>query len=206
MHIGMIGTGQMAAHLARGWMQAGHRVMVGSRQPEQRAAFARQVAGAALNTIAETIQAAEVVVLAIPYVGVVPLAQQYADLLRGKLVIDISNPYEHLPERRIAGAELTAQAIGNEARVVAAFKTNTWETLLEPVDPVTGVQRDVFIAGDSVDDKQIVVRLVEDLGFRPVDCGALHIAHILDVMVPLMTDLDGQYASRRHSLSWKLLG
>ena len=206
MRIGLIGTGPMSLCLSQGWSQAGHVVTVGSRQPGTRLDFARQVAGVDLSTILQTIQSSEIVIMAIPYIKVAPLARQYADSQRETLVVDISNPYEHLPEERIAGAELTAQAIGKGARVVAALKTNTWETLLEPIDPITGVRRDVFIAGDNFEDKQIVGQLVADLGFRPVDCGELHVAHVLDVMVPLMTTLDAKYARLSKNLSWKLLG
>ena len=206
MNIGIIGPGPMALNLTIGWLKTGHQVVVGSRQPDARGGFSSQISGAKVVTVLEAIKSADVVVMATPFVAVAPLARQYAELLREKLVIDISNPYEHLPDNRISGAELTAQAIDNKPRVVAAFKTNTWETLLEPIDPNTGLQRDVFIAGDRIEDKKVVANLVEDLGFRAVDCGSLSRARILDGMVPLMTELDKQFTKGQHSLSWKLLG
>ncbi len=204
-HIGIIGTGHMATHLARGWLDAGHHVQFGSRYSETKANLPKQSPAARIVSNYEAVQSAEVVVIAIPFTAVKPFAQQHADLLRNKLVIDISNPFEHLPDNRIAGAEITAQAIGAGARVVAAFKANFWQTLLEPIDPKSGIVRDVHYVGDHDADKAIVAQLITDLGFQPVDCGVLRNARVLDSMVPLIVELDRRLGAD-HRFSWKLLG
>ena len=206
MHIGIIGTGPMARSLARGWLQAGHTIQIGSRQPQAKSALLKEAPGAALAAIADTVVTAEVVVAAIPYVAVAPFARQYADQLKEKLLIDIANPFEHLADNRRAGAEITAQALGPGARVVAAFKANFWETLLQPVSSQASSTRDVFYVGDDAADKAIVAQLIADLGFQPIDCGPLRNARILDGMVPLLLELDERYAAGAHRLSWKLLG
>ncbi|UCC50891.1 MAG: NAD(P)-binding domain-containing protein [Anaerolineaceae bacterium] len=206
MHIGIIGTGPMALNLANGWLKAGHSIQFGSRQPQARNVVLSEAPGATLAPIVETLETTETVVLAIPFVAVEPFARQYASRLNNKLVIDISNPFKHLPDNRISGPEITAQAIGAGARVVAAFKATFWETLLEPVSPDTDTVRDVFYVGDDRVDKEIVAQLIKDLGFNPVDCGPLRNARILDGMVPLLLELDRRYGSDAHRLSWKLLG
>ncbi len=205
MQIGIIGTGRMARHLALGWLKAGHVIQFGSRQPDSKADILNQVPGATVMLNEVALKAAEVVVIALPFSAVKPFAEQYARLLRNKLVIDISNPFHHLPDNRVSGPEITVQAIGEGARVVAAFKANFWQILLEPVDPKTGVVRDVHYAGDGEHDKAIVARLIRDLGFRPVDCGGLRNARILDGMAPLMVELDRRYGNGEHRRSWKLL-
>lgn len=205
MHISIIGTGRMAKQLALGWLKAGHRVQFGSRDPQSKADLLAQVQGVSIATIEAAIAAAEVVVLGIPFATVKPFAEQHAALLRPKLVIDISNPFEHLPDNRISGPEITAQALGDGARVVAAFKANFWQTLLEPLDPETGIRRDVHYIGDSASDKAIVAQLIRDLGFEPVDCGALRNARVLDGMVPLIVELARAHGGN-YGLSWKLLG
>jgi hypothetical protein len=205
MHISIIGTGRMARHLAFGWLKAGHSVQFGSRQPDVKADILNQVPGATVDSNETALKAAEVVVIALPFTAVKPFAEQHANLLRNRLVIDISNPFRNLPDNRISGAEITAHAIGEGARVVAAFKANFWQTLLEPVDPKTGLVRDVQYVGDRDGDKAVVAQLIKDLGFRPVDCGALHNARILDGMVPLIVELDSRYGDGEHRLSWKLL-
>lgn len=206
MEIAIIGTGRMARHLGIGWARAGHQIIFGSRDPQSKAALVQEVGDARVTEPAAALAAAPVVVLAIPFVAVVPFVQTFAETLRSRLVIDITNPFEHLPDNRIAGAELTAQAIGPSARVVAAFKDNFWQTLLEPDDRTFQIVRDVHYVGDNVDDKQIVALLIEALGFRPVDCGPLHNARVLDGMVPLMLELDRRYAGGKGRSSWKFLG
>jgi hypothetical protein len=206
MFIGIIGTGNMALHLAQGWLQAGHTIQLGSRQPQEKTAVLDQIPGAKLDSIAETVAAAELIVVAIPYSAVEPFARHYAPQLRGKLLIDISNPFAHLPDNTISGPEITAQAIGPGARVVAAFKANFWETLLEPDSPHDQIVRDVFYVGDNANDKELVARLIADLGFRAVDCGPLRNARVLDGMVPLLLELDQRHAGGDRRLSWKLLG
>jgi predicted dinucleotide-binding enzyme len=206
MHISIIGTGHMAQYLAQGWLKAGHTIQFGSRQPDTKANMLAQMSGATVTSNEVALQAAEVVVIAIPFTAVKPFAQQQANLLRNKLVIDISNPFDNLPDNRISGPEITAQAIGEGARVVAAFKANFWQTLLEPIDPKTGLVRDVHYVSDSDADKAIVAQLIKDLGFQPVDCGALRNARVLDGMVPLIVELDRLYGNGERRLSWKLLG
>jgi predicted dinucleotide-binding enzyme len=205
MFIGIIGTGNMARHLAQGWLQAGHTIQLGSREPQAKTAVLDQIPGVKLASIAGTVAAAELIVVAIPYAAVEPFARQFAGQLSGKLLIDISNPFDHLPDNRISGPEITARAIGPGARVVAAFKANFWETLLEPVSPQTQVVRDVFYVGDDAAGKEQVAQLIADLGFRAVDCGPLRTARVLDGMVPLILELDQRYTKGARRLSWKLL-
>jgi len=202
--ITIVGTGRMALGLGTGWAQSGHEVTFASRNPVAKAEAIAEIKTAKIGAIAEVLPAAEVVVIAIPYVAVEPFARTHAAQLQGKLVIDISNPFDHLPDNRISGAEITAAAIGSGARVVAAFKDNFWATLLQPQDP-NGLVRDVHFAADNEADKEIVSQLIEDLGFHPVDCGPLKNARVLDVMVPLMIELDRRYAGGAAKSSWKFL-
>jgi 8-hydroxy-5-deazaflavin:NADPH oxidoreductase len=206
MEIAIIGTGRMARQLGIGWARAGHQIIFGSRNPQSKESLVQAVGDARVSTPVDAIATAPVVVLAMPYTAVAPFVQTHAEMIRDRLVIDISNPFEHLPDNRIGGAEVTAQAIGSGARVVAAFKATFWQTVLEPNDHTHQIVRDVHYVGDTVDDKQIVAFLIEALGFRPVDCGLLRNAHVLDAMVPLMLELDRRYADGKGKSSWKFLG
>jgi predicted dinucleotide-binding enzyme len=203
MRIAIMGTGPMGRHLGIAWNRVGHQIIFGSRRPEDKADLRAELPGATVTSYVEALAETELVVIALRYIAVESFARQHAAQLRDKLILDISNPFSHLPDNRISGAEITAAAIGPGARVVAGFKDNFWQTLLEPVD-ASGVARDVHFAGDDDADKLIVKQLIEDLGFRPVDCGPLKNARVLDVMVPLMLELDRRYGGGRKS-SWKFL-
>ncbi|MBI4219213.1 MAG: NAD(P)-binding domain-containing protein [Chloroflexi bacterium] len=202
--ITIIGTGRMAIGLGSAWTRAGHTITFGSRTPSAHGDLPAQIGpNAKITGHREAMRGAEIVVLAIPYREVESFARVHADALRGKIVIDISNPFKIVPDTRGAGAEITAAAIGAGARVIAAFKDNFANTLLEPADD-QGRQRDVHFAGDDESAKRQFTKLVEDLGFRPVDCGALENARVLDGMVPLMVELDRRYKGNGRS-SWKFM-
>lgn len=204
MRIALIGTGYMAEALGTGLGRAGHTIVFGSRTPDARAGLAAKVAGSRVMAQADAVSQGEVVVLALPYAEVEPFARLQATRLRGRLVIDISNPFDALPDNSLAGAEITAAAIGEGARVVAAFKDNFSRTLLEPVDPKFKLKRDVHYAGGNAADKAIIAALISDLGFHPVDCGSLRNARVLDWMVPLMLELDERHGDAALT-SWKFL-
>ena len=206
MRIAILGTGRMGMGLARGWARAGHQVIFGSRDPARAGAVADEIGhGSTVTNHTNAVRMGEVVVLAVPYGTVLGLAAALREDLRGKVVMDITNPMRRLVERDTSGAEETARAIGAGARVVPAFKATFDETLNEPLDPATGLPRDVFICGDDEDAKSIVGGLIGDLGFMPVDCGPLSNAMILDLLVPLIIEVDDRYNSHRAS-SWKLFG
>ncbi len=203
MRIAILGTGRMASGLGKGWLNAGHFVAFGSRRPETKTDFQAEVgADSRVYGFEGAITAGEVVVIAVPYGEVVNLARQHDDLLRDKIVIDITNPFAAQPPDGRAGAELTAAAIGDGARVLAAFKGNFSGTLLDPVDH-TGEPRDVLYAGDDAAAKQALAGLITDLGFKPVDCGPLRAAVMLDLSVPMLIEMDGRLNGGQHSSSFR---
>jgi predicted dinucleotide-binding enzyme len=99
---------------------------------------------------------------------------------------------------------MTAKAFGAGARVVAGFKDNFWETFDEPVED-EGMMRDVHLASDDEQAKGIVSGLVDDLGFRAIDCGALKNARALDAMAPLLVELDRRYTGGSRRSMWKFV-
>lgn len=203
-NITFIGTGRMARVLGRRWAEAGHAITFGSREPGSKGDLAQQVAGAKVATVEDALANAEVVVLAMPFTAVEGFAHEHADALRNKVVVDLSNPFGRVFEGCVSGAEITAKAIGAGARVVAGFKDNFWETFDEPVER-EGMMRDVHLAGDDEQAKEIVSELVDDLGFRPIDCGALKNARALDAMMVLIVELDQRYTGGSRRSMWKFV-
>ena len=203
MNIAILGTGRMGTGLAIGWIKAGHQVTFGSRDPSGNRTAADRV-GAGIAGYADALHNAEAVVIGVPYGAVLGVIAPIRDLLKERIVIDITNPMDNPPAEG-SGAQSTAATIGPGARVIPAFKATFHGTLGEPIDPATGLARDVFFCGDDSEAKEVVASLIEDLGFRAVDCGPLSRANLLDLMVPLIIEVDGRYNMGR-SGSWKLLG
>ena len=139
--------------------------------PRLSAAARRRKSGAA-------VPAGDVVITALLYDGVVPVVVEYADALAGKVIVDISNPFNatfdglaHSEETSIA--QEVAKVAPAGASVVKAFNT-IFRNVLEKGRP------NVFIAGDSAQAKASVKAFIESIGLRPLDVGGLKMAHWLE--------------------------
>src|SRR6202012_2164984 len=124
------------------------------------------------------VPAGDIVILALLYEGVVPVVAQYGDALAGKVIVDISNPFNSAatglasPEGTSIAQEAAKAAPAN-ASVVKAFNT-IFRHVLEKGRP------DVFLAGDNAQAKAGVEAFIESLGLRPLDVGGLEMAHWLE--------------------------
>jgi predicted dinucleotide-binding enzyme len=202
--IAILGTGNMALALGRSFMSAGHFVAFGSRRPETKNDFHDAVGHESrIWGYQAAIDAGEIVIITLPYKEVAATARKFGESLRTKIVIDITNPFAAQPNNGDSGAQVTASIIGEGARVVAAFKTNFAATFENPIDS-TGEPREVHYAGDDEAAMAVVAELITEIGFKPIDCGTLAQAVVLDHMVPLMIRLDATEQDAQHLSSWRI--
>jgi predicted dinucleotide-binding enzyme len=181
MTIGIIGAGSMGRTLARHLSRLGNNVSIASsRGPEKLAVLAAEV-GATPVSIADAARAGEVIILAIPTKAVADLPPGlFANLPSGAVVIDVGNYHPELRDGRIAAiegglldSEWVAQQIGHS--VIKAFNNILASSLLEKGAARGAPGRIALpVAGDSPEAKKVVLRLVDDIGFDPLDGGALH--------------------------------
>jgi hypothetical protein len=180
MKIGIIGAGQIGGNLARRLTALGHEVSIAnSRRPETLAALAKEI-GAKPVTVKEAARAGEVVIVTIP---VKSIAQLPPDLFEGVsqdvVVVDTGNYYPQQRDGRIdpieRGATETRWVSDHLGRpVVKAFNTVYASHLLKRGKPRGAPGRlAVPVAGDDRRAKDIVIRLLDELGFDGVDAGSL---------------------------------
>ena len=180
MNIGIIGAGSIGATAARLFLDAGHAVAISnSRGPETLRDLVQELgASAHAATTLEAAQFGEVVLLAIPLKDYTTLP---ATGLNGRIVIDAMNYYRDrdgliasLDVGELASTELVAAELAG-ARIVKAFNTIWFEHLKTRgnKEAATEERRVIPVAGDDDDAKQIVSRLIEDIGFGPLDLGSL---------------------------------
>jgi len=180
MKIGIIGAGNIGGTLARRLAPLGHQVSVAnSRGPESLAAFARE-SGARAVTVEEAARAGDVVIVSIPLKNVSRLPR---DLFKGVpdsvVVVDTGNYYPRQRDGRIdpiergaTEARWVADQLGRP--VVKAFNNIYARHLLERGKPKGTAGRIALpIAGDDPRAKQVVTRLLDELGFDAVDGGGL---------------------------------
>lgn len=179
MKIGIIGAGMIGGTLARRLASLGHDVaLANSRGPDTIRELAAEV-GATAVTAAEAARHGEIVIVTIPERAVADLPRDlFAGVPAEVVVIDTGNYYPSrdgsIPaiEKGQPESAWVAERLGRP--VVKAFNNIYFSSLLEKGMPKGTTGRIALpIAGDPSDARAKVMRLVEDLGFDPVDAGSI---------------------------------
>jgi predicted dinucleotide-binding enzyme len=183
MKIAVIGTGSVGGTLGRRWAELGHGVRFGVRDLADAAANAlvAQIKGdARLARVPDAVADAEVVVLATPY-GANADALAAAGDLRGKVLIDVTNPLRADLSLAVgfdsSGGETVAR-LAPGARVVKAMNQVGFEIMADA--HFAAGKPVMFVAGDDAAAKQVVLDLVAALGFEALDAGPLALARLLE--------------------------
>ena len=180
--ISIIGLGNMARVLGARALAGGNSVEFIGRDAAKAAALADALGGATVGAFG-AVPAGDIVILSVPYAGAAPLVSQYGDALAGKVIVDITNPFNRdftgidVPADS-SNAQQIAKAAPASAHVVKAFNTIFGHVLA--THAAEDRPLDVFIAGDDAEAKARVSSFIESLALRPLDTGALSIAHWLE--------------------------
>jgi hypothetical protein len=216
MKIGIIGAGYIGGTLTRRLTALGHHVSVatsGGRAPrtarptgsapQPLADLARET-GATAVTVEEAVRRREVVIVTIPQKNIPSLP---ADLFKGTpasvVVIDTGNYYPRERDGRIDEIEagmLESRWVERQLGrpVVKAFNNIQSQHLAERGRPKGSPERMALpVAGDDAAAKAVVLRLVDQLGFDPVDAGGLDESWRQQPGTPVYTtDLDANGVRR----------
>lgn len=179
MKIGIIGAGMIGGTLARRLVKLGHDVLIAnSRGPETIRELAADV-GAIAVTVPEAAHHGEIVIVTIPQRAVADLPKDlFAGVPADVVVIDTGNYYPSRDGSIPAideGQPECAWVAGQLGRpVVKAFNNIYFQSLLDKGTPKGTTARIALpVAGDSPDARAKVLRLVDELGFDPVDAGSI---------------------------------
>jgi len=190
MRIGIIGTGNIGGALARHWVAAGHEVLMSSRHPEELEPLATELGPSArAGTVAEAAAFGDVILVSVPYAAVPQIGEEHADALRGKIVLDTSNPVERrdgpmaLEAQRKGAGPASAELLAG-TRVVRAFNCIPAATLRNEANRMPE-RIAIPIAGDDAEALEVAERLVRDAGFDPVVIGGLEDSRLFDLGGPL---------------------
>lgn len=207
--IGILGTGRMARRLARLFAECGHAVVLGSRTPARAQTLAAEIGPPRITGGSYAEAAAADVVLPAMFLrdGLLDALEPYRAALEGKLVVDITNPFNTEYDDFIlpwdtSGAE-EIQRRFPRARLVAAFKNVWWEVFDQP--EFDGQRSDVYVVADDDEAKRRFFTLVEGSPFRYVDAGRLTNARIVERMTLFSGEL-GQRRGYFPRMNWRLLG
>ena len=198
MQIAILGTGAVGPALAKALSAAGHQVTVGTRDPEQTRAR-EQWAEVDLPLAAYDDLDADIFINATNGLGSLPALQGVGgDALKGKVVIDASNPLDFSqgfpPSLFVSNTDSLAEQLQrefSEARVVKMFNTMANQVMINP----RGLADDstIFVAGNDADARQTAASIAADLGWTDVfDLGDLTAARGLEMYLPLWVRIFAQ--------------
>jgi NADPH-dependent F420 reductase len=195
------GTGKEGAGLAARWAQAGHAIIIGSRDAERaraKAAELRQIIGR--NAISgesnpEAARLGAVVVIALPAEGLASTLPELREGCRGKVVISTVVPLTFgggrlfTPPAAGSAAE-EAQMLLPEAKVVAAFHHIAAHELASTEHPI---ECDLLVCGGDLAAKQVAVDLGTSMGLRSIDVGPLTNAGPLEGITAVLATINRRY-------------
>lgn len=202
------GTGDLGTGLARRWVQAGYEVVIGSRTAEK----AEAAAGALRGLMAErghsganvrsadnqaAAEAADIVVLTVPFSHQTSTLEQVRPALKGKILIDVTVPLVppkvarvQLPEQGSAG-QIAQELLGEDVRVVSAFQNVAAHHLQEG----HALECDVLVCGNSKEAREEVLKLVQACGMRGFHAGAINNAAAVEALTSVLIFINKQYSA-----------
>ena len=192
--IAIIGTGDMGNSLGPKLAEIGYRVIYGSRNPSRDyiADLVKKTGpGTTAATQLEAAQAAGIVLLAVPWPAMERVAQNLGSL-DGKIVIDVSFPFEQGPDGYPQSAVETSSAEliqgWNPGAKVVKWSLPTAYYIDQPL--ALGRRQLNLIASDDRVSKEKVAKISAAIGQVPFDAGPLRMsgaieAQVLLFMVPL---------------------
>lgn len=192
--VAVIGTGDMGNSLGPKLAGLGYRVIYGSRDPSRdyvQVLVKKTAPNAAATTQKEAAQSASIVLLAVPWPPMEQVAQSLGNL-DGKIVIDVSFPFEQGPDGYPQSSVETSSAemiqAWNPGAKVVKWSLPTAYYIDEPQE--LGYRPSSLIAADDRASKETVAGIAHAIGQDPFDAGPLRMsraieAQVLLFMVPL---------------------
>ena len=204
------GTGALGFGLALRLGQAEIPVLIGSRDHARAAEAAEraqaQVPEGRFTGLAnqDAVTQAQLVILSVPFRNQSENLTNLKDVLSpAHLLVDATVPLAAAVSGKAtrtlgvwqgSAAQQAQEMVPEGVRVVSAFHTVSAALL---TDPDHALDEDVLICGDRREDKARVAELVEAIeGLRPVDCGRLEMARIVEQLTPLIISINVRHKVR----------
>jgi predicted dinucleotide-binding enzyme len=189
---GVLGSGEVGQILAKGLKDHGYQVRIGSRTPAKLADYSKQT-GIQAGTFAEVARWGEAVVLSVAGTAAEQaLAMVGPDALRGKLVIDTTNPVADDPPEQGVLKSTTGpntslmeqlQRAYPEAKFVKCFSCVGSARMVDP--DFHGTRPTMFYCGDDAGAKATVARILDQFGWESEDMGGAIAARAIEPLAVL---------------------
>lgn len=177
MKISIIGAGHIGGTLARLFVKAGYQVMIAnSRGPASLFDLSEEL-GAQLQplTVEEAVKVSDIIVVSIHWrsIDFLPVFK-----VPGKIIVDTTNPYREDGTFYDLGDGISSAKVIDHfpgGTIVKAFNTIWFKHLGETgnIKLPVAERRVIPVAGDDKNAKSKISKIIEDIGFGPLDTGSL---------------------------------
>jgi len=192
MNIGIIGAGNLGSGLAKRLAAKGHAVMLSFSKDAEKLRRTAGSMGAAAGTPAEAVDFADVAVLASRWTATPEALRQVGTVAKTKVLWDCTNALK---------PDMSGLAVGTTtsgAEEIAGLAP--WANVVKAIPPfaevlhstnslIGGLRSGVFVCGDNPEAREVVARLVEDIGAAPVIAGPLLLARYTEPAAMLLVHL-----------------
>jgi predicted dinucleotide-binding enzyme len=180
MNIGIIGSGHIGSLLAKLFISAGHQVSIAnSRSPQFLATLAAET-GVLPATVEQVVADKHIVVIAIPEGSILNLPRDLFNRAAAEtIVVDTGNYYPEVRDAQIVEIDNGLTESGWVSQrlsipIVKAFNNITaWSLETRRLPPGTHGRVCLSVAGDNTNDKQVILKLIDQIGFDVLDAGTL---------------------------------
>lgn len=195
MNIGILGSGEVGQKLGGGFIELGHRVKIGTREPNQEKIkewIKKSGDSASAGIFSHAASFGQLIVVATSWNGTLEAIRMCdpKDLV-DKTVIDVTNPLdfsaEGLPKLAVGYTDSAGEIIQRllpEANVVKAFNTVGNPHMVHPEFP--NGPPTMFICGNNDNAKKTVINeFLTKFGWESIDIGGIEGSRLLEPMAML---------------------
>jgi len=195
VRVGILGSGLMGGKLGTLFARAGHDVLFSYSRSEKKLERLARAAGkkARAATPRDTAAESDVLLLAVHWSRIDEVLRQTGKL-KGKVIVSRSLPMNKSDTGLVightsSGAEELARKVPGAA-VVSAFGSVPSEVFFAVFKTRRRKTKPTLVyCGDNARAKKITARLIDDVGFEPVDAGPLRMARYVEPFTLLMAQL-----------------
>jgi len=197
MKIAVIGSGDVGQALAKGLVEVGHRVMIGTRDTQKKElkwTKKHSKQSLSVGSYAEASDFCEMAILAIAWHATENVLAIIRPELAGKIVIDVTNPLIFLEDEspqlavghNMSAGEMVQQTLAT-SHIVKTLNTINYRNMVKP-DFKQGVPT-MFMCGNNESAKLHVKELLVEIGWEDIqDIGSIEKSRLLEPLCLLWVE------------------
>lgn len=192
MKISIIGTGRMGRALVKTFypLYSSNLLFAGRNLEQTKKVINELQLDLKPVTLEQAIQS-DVIIPTLWFNDLIPWVEERRDQLKGKILIDITNPFNDTFDDFVTSADTSSaeeiQKLVPETTVVGAFKNTYWVVFDAPV--LQGLKSDIYVTSNNGEVREVIINLLKPLPFRVLDAGVLKNNRTIERMTLLSREL-----------------